>query len=497
MFCSNCGKKREGDNNFCTECGTSLIDGTESDANPTQGKVNVPFRKKRAVKFNKIALGIVAVLIVGGAGIFKGMEIVINYLGEKNQVEDNKLHDENEDIIYLFKKAKMAFLNEDYEQSSALYQEIIQNDLENVDAYMGLLNSLTYLNLKDDVLTLMGYMEENLILDESQYQVFVQIRENLNKKDISVVEEEINQYISKFLSSIGGVLEIPTFSSLDELSVGYMSAIAISQLAEECNFQKYLYSMDEVEGKIQQLFGSSYQFNRDNFTFDAQLGVYWNPEEEQFGLMEMGFEDQLMGKVLNVEEIDGGYEAEIIYFIINSYDMYYDEREYPLILQNNKVVGHVETNLSGENEYVFYDSIEELTVYRKQFQYESDEQLIWTDCESINEFIPTSDFTGELAVQYVYDYFDVTEETVWIDIRTDVPYDDGRFKYHCFRWNNILPEGGEAGGSGGPTLWVSNYGQIYLESTDIYGPGDYYLPHNPEIKFSIKEEGIVPYSMIN
>ena len=140
------------------------------------------FEKKRAVKFNKIALGIVAVLIVGGAGIFKGMEIVINYLGEKNQVEDNKLHDENEDIIYLFKKAKMAFLNEDYEQSSALYQEIIQNDLENVDAYMGLLNSLTYLNLKDDVLTLMGYMEENLILDESQYQVFVQIRENLNKK---------------------------------------------------------------------------------------------------------------------------------------------------------------------------------------------------------------------------------------------------------------------------------------------------------------------------
>ena len=78
-----------------------------------------------------------------------------------------------------------------------------------------------------------------------------------------------------------------------------------------------------------------------------------------------------------------------------------------------------------------------------------------------------------------------TEEDVYIDIRTDTPYQDewgGATRYHYFRWYNILKEGMEPGGAGGPYMWVSEYGQVYM---DMNGPGDYELPYNPEIKFSI------------
>ena len=309
--------------------------------------------------------------------------------------------------------------------------------------------------------------------------------ENMNKRDIELVKEDINQYISKLKVPLT-LYGIPLFSSVDELSLDDVAAFAVRLLADECEYQKELFSLDEVENKSKQLFGSSYEINKESFDYQDQVGVWWNYELNQFELIGIGMPEEWRGKVINVEENGDGYEAEIIYFQTSYWtDGGYGEmREQPLLIQNNKVIGHIEVDSDGEEEYIFYDSLEELTRHKQQFKYESDEQLIWTRCEIINEFIPASNFTAELAVQYVYDYFNVTEENVYIDIRTDVPYDNDMFKYHYFRWYNIPQEGAELGGTGGPTMWVSNYGQVYK---DMGNPGDYYLRYDPEIKFSIKD----------
>ena len=397
---------------------------------------------------------------------------------ESNEDEIIQNQDDSNKVSTLFNEAQTAFSQADYEKSANLYYEITQLDSENTDAFFGILDSLVSLNLKDESLKLMDYINTNFDLNEEQLQRIEEYKLTLNIKDISLVENDIKQYVDKLLQPhIAN--SIPEFSSLDELNFDYAVAAAISEINEESGQE--VFTFDEVEQKIHQKFGNSYDVNQEKF--NGWFGIGWDDEMGVFFLDGFGLFEEFMGKVIDVKEIDGSYEAQILYFSISGYNYYLDEiREMPLLLQNNKVIGHIETLSNGTEDYVFYKSIDELTVHRQQFEYESDDKLIWTSCEIDNQFEPVVDFTTEVATQYVYDYFDVTEETVYLDMHPEFAYSDGWARYHYFRWNNVRQEGTEAGGTGGPYMWVSEYGQVYM---DMNGPGDYELPYNPEIKFSI------------
>ncbi|MBQ1787259.1 MAG: zinc-ribbon domain-containing protein [Turicibacter sp.] len=74
MFCANCGKKRELKNRFCTSCGTQLEENIrQENSEQIQESVKTTSKKSISLKLNKKVLGIIAVLLVGGFFVFKGM----------------------------------------------------------------------------------------------------------------------------------------------------------------------------------------------------------------------------------------------------------------------------------------------------------------------------------------------------------------------------------------------------------------------------------------
>lgn len=74
VFCANCGKKRELENRFCTSCGTPFDESIRQEtAEQIQGSAEVASKKSIPLKLSKKVLGIIAVLLVGGFFVFKGM----------------------------------------------------------------------------------------------------------------------------------------------------------------------------------------------------------------------------------------------------------------------------------------------------------------------------------------------------------------------------------------------------------------------------------------
>lgn len=404
-----------------------------------------------------------------------------------NKNEFTELENDNNEINSLFEEAQIAFSQEDYEKSVNLYDEIISLDSQSIDAFLGMLDALMKLDLKDESAELIDEINSAFDLNEQQLKKIEEHKKNLNKKDISLVQDDIKKYITQLLhASVAN--KVPEFSSLQELNLDYAIVVAIYELFEESKCEKYVFTLDEVEGKIHQIFGESYNLDTNNFTFGGSIGVYWDEEINSFSIEGFGPNTVFMGKVIDVNEMNDSYEARVLYFDILNYDYDLAEPlEIPLILQNNKVIGHIKTLSDGTEEYIFYKSIDELTVHHQRFIYESDEKLIWTSCEIYNKFEPVTDFTTEIATQYLYDYFDVNEDDVYFDMRTETPYEDGwGRKYHYFRWYNIPKEGMELGGNKGPYMWVDQYGQVYADSEKplIY---NYQLPYNPEVKFSIRD----------
>lgn len=79
VFCPNCGKKRELENRFCTSCGEKLEESIrEGNGVQAQGSVEASSKKSISLNLNKKVLGIIAVLLIGGFFVFKGMSANTN-----------------------------------------------------------------------------------------------------------------------------------------------------------------------------------------------------------------------------------------------------------------------------------------------------------------------------------------------------------------------------------------------------------------------------------
>ena len=164
-------------------------------------------------------------------------------LVESNEDEVTQNQDDSNKVSSLFNEAQTAFSQANYEKSANLYYEITQLDSENTDAFFGILDSLVSLNLKDESLKLMDYINTNFDLNEEQLQRIEEYKLTLNIKDISLVENDIKQYIDKLLQPhIAN--SIPEFSSLDELNFDYAVAAAISEINEESGQE--VFTFDEV-----------------------------------------------------------------------------------------------------------------------------------------------------------------------------------------------------------------------------------------------------------
>ena len=99
-FCANCGKKRELENRFCTSCGTPFDESiSQETAEQIQGSAEVASKKSISLKLNKKVLGIIAVLLVGGFFVFKGMSanspegVVRTFLTAVDEGEAKKMFD--------------------------------------------------------------------------------------------------------------------------------------------------------------------------------------------------------------------------------------------------------------------------------------------------------------------------------------------------------------------------------------------------------------------
>ena len=106
---------------------------------------------------------------------------------ESNEDEIIQNQDDSNKVSSLFNEAQTAFSQANYEKSANLYYEIIQLDSDNIDAFFGILDSLVSLNLKDESLKLMDYINTNFNLSEKQFQRIEEHKLTLNIKKINIL----------------------------------------------------------------------------------------------------------------------------------------------------------------------------------------------------------------------------------------------------------------------------------------------------------------------
>jgi len=107
MFCKNCGKKSEGDKNFCTNCGASFSKSTEN-SEPIFSKSSPP--KSKGSPTGKI-VGIIVILVVVGLGIWGSMDD--EAIEKNNQAISNFDSGNSEQAIRQFQQASQEATGSD------------------------------------------------------------------------------------------------------------------------------------------------------------------------------------------------------------------------------------------------------------------------------------------------------------------------------------------------------------------------------------------------
>lgn len=142
MYCIKCGSKLDDSDIFCGECGFP-VEPLNEPAMPQQTPA-VP-KKRHPVRFALISIGVVAVL---GVTAFVGIHI---YKEKRAEAEAQAAAEAEAELRRTLREQMRLgdrYLDElDYERAVAAFEEAIEIDPKNVDAYMGLAQA--YAGLQD------------------------------------------------------------------------------------------------------------------------------------------------------------------------------------------------------------------------------------------------------------------------------------------------------------------------------------------------------------
>lgn len=335
---------------------------------------------------------------------------------------------------------------------------------------------------------------EDITVEEQLLEVEISVEEDSlvkqentdnSRKEVESVRQDVEQFLEQ-LTFHSGMSPLPAFDEIAELDVRlltYIGAFNVLDGQESVAFT-------DVDQKVRQLFGQDITIDWDAVKVNPPWRFEVFDDVDELFIIGMGLPFvEFMAKVLEIEEVEAGYEAKIIYFDIDSFEMEVDPQFiYPVILQNGRIIGQV-VEEEGSREYQFNVPLEQLTIHTFTFEYDEVENLILKRSEIENEFELVEDFTYELACEYAYDYFGVDSDHVIFDQRTEVPYQSmwSNEQLHLVRWVNLFPVDGEQGGSGGPTYWVSNYGQVYEDDWQSSLPGHRCYKYEDEIQFILSD----------
>lgn len=356
---------------------------------------------------------------------------------------------------------------ENYEKAISSYEKALEIDKENEVAYLGIYES--YLNLGNNEMA-KKYIEQGLIfLPKSA--LLMEKWEQLNE-DVIVIEEEameasetttsnqdlelVKQDIQEMLDNqlLRHIQQVPPAFNILENQLPEMEYLLTVALSDDYSGEEWG-TIEYINEKISQRFNINLNLSVDDVKdYNTWQYYYWNEEQQRFVLPERGYGVITLSEILNIEEKDGFYEAEVMHFgEVSSWD-------YPTAVlfqgENRRIVGN---SYYGEQQ-LFYP-IDELETSTYRFQYNENDDLVVVSCELAEPHQVTNNFTQEMAIEFIYQYFNLDlQADVMITMLGESPFEYEGTQYYKFDFVNTNKLSFEWGARTGQ-YWVSEYGGIY------------------------------------